>query len=87
MTTNEELIRKYQLKASSKKITFVTTEAISKKIIATIITHPDSYLKIWSGWENFDTEVTIDLNYPANLDNFLTVHDIRNVFEENFSTF
>jgi hypothetical protein len=87
MTTNEDLIKKYKLKNSAKKITFVTTEAISKKIIATLITHPDSYENIWSGWDNFDTEITIDLNYPANLDNFLTIHDIRNVFVENFSAF
>jgi hypothetical protein len=87
MTTNEDLIQKYKLKASSKKITFVTTEAISKKIIAALITHPNSYDKIWSGWDDFDTEITIDLNYPANLDNFLTIHDIRTVFTENFSSF
>ncbi|SDY04343.1 hypothetical protein [Flavobacterium degerlachei] len=87
MTTNEDLIKKYKMKASSKKITFVTTKDISKKIIATLVTHPNSYENIWSGWDNFDTEITIDLNYTANLDNFLTIHDIRTVFTENFSSF
>lgn len=83
MTTNENLISKYQLKASGNNITFITTEPISKKIIATLITHPDSYKNIWSGWDDFDTQITIELNYPANLDNFLAIHDIKTVFEEN----
>lgn len=87
MTTNVDLIKKYKLKASGNKITFVTTDAISKKIIATLITHPNSYDKIWSGWDDFDTEITVDLNFPANLDKFLTIHDIRTVFLENFSAF
>ena len=87
MTTNENLIKKYRLKASDNNITFVTTESISEKIIAALITHPDSYENIWSGWNDFDKEITIELNYPANLNNFLEIHDIRNVFEENLLAF
>ena len=87
MKTNEELIRKYKLRASAKTISFVTTKEISEQIIAALVTHPDSFENIWSGWENFDTQITIDLNYPANLDNFLSVNDIRKAFAESFNNF
>ena len=87
MKTNEQLIEKYRLKASANTITFVTTDAISKDIIAALVTHPDSFENIWSGWEDFDTQITIDLNYPANLDNFLSISDIRNAFVESFENF
>ena len=87
MKTNEELIKKYKLRASDKTITFVTTDQISKQIIAALATHPNSFENIWSGWEDFDTQITIDLNYPANLDNFLSVNDIRKAFVESFENF
>lgn len=89
MTTTEDLIEKYQMTASSNRITFVTTEAITHKIMAILITHPNSYENFVSimNDDDFTKKTILQRNFPGDLEKFLSIHDIRKVFTENISNF
>lgn len=89
MTTTAELIEKYKMTASSNKISFVTTESISKKIMGILITHPNSYENFVSimNDDDFTKKIILEQNFTADLEKFLSIHDIRKVFMENISNF
>ena len=88
MKTNQELIEKYKLTASGNEITLVSTEDITKQIIAVLITHPDSFKNLWIGRELIEEDkLTIELNFKADLDKFLSINDFRKALLENCDKF
>lgn len=88
MKTNEELIKKYKLTASGNEITLVSTEDITKQIIAVLITNPDSFENLWIGRQLIKEDtITIDLYFKANLDKFLSINDFRKVLLEYYDKF
>lgn len=88
MKTNQELIEKYKLTASGNEITLVSTEDITKQIIAVLTTHPDSFENLWIGRELIaEDTLTIELNFKADLDKFLSINDFRKALLENCDKF
>lgn len=85
MKTNQELIEKYRIETTENQIIISSKENVIKKIISLLITHPNSFKNISINPQKFEIDtLTINLNFKADVDKFLSINDIRQELEKYF---